>query len=297
MDNRTKITLSWELHEQGVSNSQIAIRLEVHRESVGLWLHGVREQGGLVSFLDAYRQAHKQPRPARQVPASTKRLVWQLREREHGCCGQKIAYFLEKEHSIALSVPKIYEILAEKYVIRSKWKKNQPRGPVPRASAPRQVVQMDTIDFGDVFAFTAVDIFSREADVLLAGELTSAQGKAFLHQCMARRFTPGHVQVVQTDGGPEFKGEFAQAVSSFCQRHRLARPYKKNEQSYIESFNRTVRKECLGWGKYQPDELPALSAEVEDFLWRYHHHRPHLAFAPMRPPLMEPPAPPMPERD
>lgn len=207
---------------------------------MGLWLKGVREQG-LLPFLDAYRQANKQPRPARQVPLSTKRLVWQLRAREHDCCGQKIAYFLEKEHAIALSVPKIYEVLAEKYVIRSKWKKNQPRGPVPQASAPRQVVQMDTIDFGKVFAFTAVDIFSREADVFLAGELTSGQGKAFLHQCMARRFTPGQVRVLQTDGGPEFKGEFAQAVCGFCERHRLARPYKKNEQSYIESFNRTVR--------------------------------------------------------
>jgi transposase InsO family protein len=221
----------------------------------------------------------------------TKRLVWQLREREHDCCGQKIAYFLEKEHNVALSVPKIYEVLAEKYVIRSKWKKNQHRGSVPQASAPRQVVQMDTIDFGRVFAFTAVDIFSREADVYLVGELTSAQGKAFLHQCMTRRFTPGHVQIVQTDGGPEFKGEFAQAVSGFCERHRLARPYKKNEQSYIESFNRTVRKECLGWGKYRPDELPALSAGVEAFLWRYHYHRPHLAFAPMRPPLRQLPTP------
>jgi transposase len=284
MDSRTKITLTWELHEQGVSNTQIAKRLEVHRETVGLWLKGVREQG-LVPFLDTYRQAHKQPRPARQVPLSTKRLVWQLREREHDCCGQKIAYFLEKEHGIALSVPKIYEILAEKYVIGSKGKKNQQRGPVPEASAPRQVVQMDTIDFGSVFAFTAVDIFSREADVLLAGELTSAQGKAFLHPCMTRRFTPGHVQIVQTDGGPEFKGEFAQVVGGFCERHRLARPYKKNEQSYIESFNRTVRKECLGWAKYQPDELPQLVQEVEAFLWRYHHHRPHLAFAPMRAPL------------
>jgi transposase len=290
MDTGTKITLAWQLHEQGTSNSQIAQHLQVHRETVGLWLKGVREQG-LLLFLDAYRQANKQPRPNRQVPPSTKRLVWQLREREHGCCGQKIAYFLERENGIVVSVPKIYEVLAEKYVIGSKWKKNQPRGPVPQASAPRQVVQMDTIDFGRVFAFTAVDIFSREADVFLATELTSAQGKVFLQRCMARRFAPGHVQVLQTDGGPEFKGEFAQAVCGFCDRHRLARPYKKNEQAHIESFNRTVRKECLGWGKYTSDELPSLTNEVEAFLWRYHYHRPHLSFKPMRTPLPELSAP------
>jgi len=37
----------------------------------------------------------------------------------------KDQYFLEKEYGISVSVPKIYEILAEKYVIKSKWKKNQ----------------------------------------------------------------------------------------------------------------------------------------------------------------------------
>ena len=52
---------------------------------------------------------------------------------------------IDKEQGVRLSVPKIYEILKEKYVIRSKWKKNRRRGPVPRARGPRQVVQMDTV--------------------------------------------------------------------------------------------------------------------------------------------------------
>ena len=58
---------------------------------------------------------------------------------------------------------KIYEVLAEKYVLRSKWKKNKVRGEVPQAHASRQVVEMDTVGFAVLFAFTAVDIFSREA--------------------------------------------------------------------------------------------------------------------------------------
>jgi len=67
--------------------------------------------------------------------------------------------------------------------------------------------------------------------------------------------------------------------------HRIARPYKKNEQIFIESFNRTVRSECFGWAKYHAEELPELTQEVETFLERCHYHRPHLAFEPMRPPL------------
>lgn len=280
---QTEIILAFELHHQGLSQVVIARRLGRNRETIGLWLRAIETQG-LKGFLCSSEGACQGPRPGRQVDALVKRWVWEIREREHDCCGQKIAYFLEMEHGIKLSVPKIYEVLKEKYTVRSKWKKNRVRGEVPQAHAPRQVLQMDTIAFGGVFAFTAVDIYSREADVLLRPSLTAKDGLAFLHFCMKRRFDR-FVQVVQTDGGSEFEKEFALQVWSYCAHHRIARPYKKNEQAFIESFNRTVRKECLGWALYQPHQLPALQARVEDFLNRYHHHRPHLAFEPMRPPL------------
>ena len=283
MEKATEIVLAQELFEQGLSKSAIARRLGRDRETIRLWLRGV-EQHGQKAFVDKNTAACKVPRPSRQVDALVKLWIWQIREREHDCCGQKIAYFLQKEHGVTLSVPKIYEVLAEKYVIRSKWKKNKMRGQVPVATAPREVIQMDTVDFGGLFAFTAVDIFSREADVLLRAELTADNGAAFLHRCMRRRFNR-FARVVQTDGGSEFEAEFKVQVWNYCGHHRIARPYKKNEQAHIESFNRTLRKECLGWAKYQPDDESRLFPVVEAFLQRYHFHRPHLAFMPMRPPL------------
>jgi len=283
MEKLTEITLAWELFQQGVPKSHIAKHLGRNRETVILWLQGIQAQG-LAAFLERYQQAKKQPRPPRQVRVTTKQLIWSIREREKDCCGQKIAYFLEKEHQITLSVPKIYEVLAEKYTLRSKWAKNQKRGAVPEAEAARQVVQMDSIHFGKVFAFTAIDIFSREADVLLRPSLLAADGEAFLKFTMPRRFG-GFVQTIQTDGGSEFEAEFAKEARLFCRQHRIARPYKKNEQSFIESFNRTVRQECLGWHKYGVEDLNDLTPQVEAFLERYHYHRPHLAFEPMRPPL------------
>ena len=283
MKKATEIVLCWELYEEGRSKSAIARRLGRHRDTIIEWIKGVESQG-LASFLERSGQACKVSRPSRQVDALVKLWVWQIREREHDCCGQKIAYFLELEHGVKLSVPKIYEVLAEKYVIRSKWKKNTWRGEAPQATAPRQVIEMDTIDFGGLFAFTAVDIYSREADVLLRPALTAENGAAFLHRCMRRRFNR-FVTIVQTDGGSEFEKEFAQQVWNYCDRHRIARPYKKNEQAHIESFNRTVRKECLGWAKYKVEDQARLMTRVEEFLERYHYHRPHLAFQPMRPPL------------
>ncbi len=285
VQKQTEIVLAWELYEQGLSKSAIARRLGRHRETIIEWIKAI-EQQGLTAFVEASQQACKVPRPARQVDALVKRHIWAVREREHDCCGQKIAYFLEREHGVRLSVPKIYEVLAEKYVLRSKHK-NHKRGPVPVATAARQIVEMDTVDFGGLFAFTAVDIYSREADVLLRPALTAEHGAAFLHRCMRRRFNR-FVEVVQTDGGSEFEAEFALEVWRYCGQHRIARPYKKNEQAHIESFNRTLRKECLGWGKFKSEDAVRLFPQVEAFLERYHYHRPHLAFVPMRPPLDTP---------
>ena len=274
MTNETLIVLCWELYEQRMPKTRLARRLGKHRETIHLWIKGIKG-AGLIGFLDKYQQAKKGEREKRRVDPIVKRWVGEIREREYECCGQKIQYFLKKEHGVHLSVPKIYEILAEKYVIRSKWKKNKQRGPIPQAVRPRQVIQMDTIDFGELFAFTAIDIFSREADVLLAPALTAEYGCRFLNQSMRRRFS-GHVNLLQTDGGPEFKADFKSKVNLFCSRHRIARPYRKNEQSYIESFNRTVRKECLGWQKYRLQDLPECQKMVELFLERYHYHRPHM---------------------
>lgn len=282
MLNQTQITIAWELHQKGISNTIIASNLGKHRETVGIWINQI-EKNGLLQFLDSYTNAKKVPREKRRVDPLIKCYVWDIREREMDCCGQKIQYFLQLDHGIHLSVPKIYEILAEKYVIRSKWKKNGKRGLVPEAIKPREVVQMDTIDFGDIFAFTGIDIFSKEVDILLSCELTSVSAEKFLDQSMERRFD-GYVDLVQTDGGPEFKDRFKEKVIVYCQRHRIARPYKKNEQSYIESFNRTVRKECLGWVKYRSSQLSYCQSLVEEFLDRYHYHRPHMGLG-MKPPL------------
>ena len=95
----------------------------------------------------------------------------------------------------------------------------------------------------------------------------------------------GHCQTLQTDGGSEFEAEFAQRAPAFADHHRIARPYKKNEQAFIERFNLTVRKECLGWAKYSSFWLSSLQREVDLWLCYYHFVRPSMAFVPMRPPL------------
>ena len=175
MDTRTRILLAAELATQGLSVSAIARPLDRHRETIGLWLKAVRLEGRS-AFRDRYAEAKTGPRRARQVPGAVKRLVWAMRARAHDCCGQKIPYVLAHEQHIHLSVPKIYAILAERYVLRPRGRTNQPRGVVPLATAPRAGIQMDTVGCGEVFAFTRGDIYTKEAEVVLQTGLTSEEG-------------------------------------------------------------------------------------------------------------------------
>jgi len=283
MKQISKIALAWDLFNQQATKKHIAGYLDIHRKTVQRWVAGIQEKGSLEAFIDQYLQAKKRPRRKRKVDGLVKVLVWQIREEKKSCCGQKIQYFLKRDYGLDLSVTKIYEILREKYVLRSKWKKNQKRGPIPKANRPREVLQLDSVDFGEIHAFNAIDIFSREVDVILRLSLTSRDGRISFETSMERRFD-GHVDLAQTDGGPEYKDEFKQTVLKYADRHRVARAYRKNEQAYIESFNRSLRKECLGWTKYKAKDLSMLTKEVEEYLKYYHYERPHLSLG-MRPPL------------
>lgn len=280
--NVTKITLVWELFQQRVPQLHIAKQVQVDRVTVYRWIQGIQKTGDLEVFLDQYLSAKKGERKKRKIDGLLKTRIFSLRDK-YDCCGQKLRYFLDEEYGTSLGVTSIYKILKEKYKLRSKWKKNQKRGHTPKASKSQEVIQMDTVDFGDVYAFTGVDIFSKEADVFLAPRLTASYGYSFLKQAMQRRFH-GFVETIQTDGGHEFKSEFKQHVLEYSQRHRVAHPYRKNEQSFIESFNRSLRKECLGWSNFRTKEIPTLTREVEEYLLYYHQKRPHISLG-MRPPL------------
>jgi len=283
MKQISKIALAWELFNQQTAKTHIAGHLDIHRKTVQRWVAGIQEKGSLETFIDAYLAAKKGPRRKRKVDGLVKILVWGIRDEKKSCCGQKIQYFLKRDYGLDLSVTKIYQILREKYVLRSKWKKNKKRGPIPQASQPREVIQLDSVDFGEIYAFNAIDIFSREVDVVLRLSLTSRDGRISFETSMKRRFG-GHVDLAQTDGGPEYKDEFKRVVLKYADRHRIARAYRKNEQAYIESFNRSLRKECLGWTKYKVKDLSMLTKEVKEYLKYYHYERPHLSLG-MRPPL------------
>ncbi len=278
MKTWTQLELAWELDRAGVKVSVIAQQVGKHRATVYRWLRGMRSVG-LREFVGEYKNAKKRPR-RRKVDPYVERRILSIRAEHCDCCGEKIVYWLNKER-IDLSRSTVYRVLNRHLRLRPKGRRNRPRGPVPRSEGPREVIQMDTVDFGGLFAYTAIDTYTREAQVILLPSLTGEDGRKALDAVMAYF---GSCKVLQTDGGREFMGEFEQRVGCYAQRHRVARPYRQNEQAFVESFHRTLRKECLGWWKYKPSDREQLQEEVQEYLDYYHYQRPHLGLG-MRPPL------------
>jgi len=60
---------------------------------------------------------------------------------------------------------------------------------------------------------------------------------------------------------------------------RKRRRYHPQPKSFgdIESFNRSLRKECLGWRKYKQSEITSLNQELQDYSIWYHNKRPHMS--------------------
>lgn len=272
-DSITKIKICHSLLQNGVSPEDIPDQLGVHRATVYRWIKGIKLKG-INKFIRDYKNAKKGRRRSNRTDMITKLRVYKIRQENHRCCGEKIKYFLKKQYNEELSVPTIYRILGERYQLRSKWKKHCQRGFVKKGSQPRESVQTDTVDFGSIYAFTAIDTFTKEASVVLKTKLTAKAGKEALKEQLNFFKQINHIQ---RDGGSEFKAEWQKYAKQHINSIRTARPYKKNEQAFIERFNGILRKECLGYLKYKKSDLKHLQEKVNQYLDYYHNTRPHLS--------------------
>jgi transposase InsO family protein len=268
--------VAWALRKQQVPVDEIAHEVERDRATVYRWLKGIRLYG-IEGYIRRYRRAKKGRRVRKTHPHLEQRVL-RLRREYRGCCGQKIVYLLKQE-GVLLSVSTVYRILNKHLQLRKHSR--TPKGePLEKATRARQVIQMDTLDLGEVYAYTAIDTFTREGQVLIRPTLQAEDGKAALEHIMQ---VFGHCQVIQTDGGSEFEKDFVEAVDDYVERHRIARPYKKNEQAFIECFNGTLRREEFGHTPFKASDLELAQERADAFLDYYHHKRPHLALGMMTP--------------
>lgn len=272
METVTQIHVAWELKKAGHKADEIAAQLGKNRATIYRWLRGIRQRG-IRGYVGYFKQC-KRGRRQRQTHGYLVQRVLSLRRAYRDCCGEKLVYLLSVE-GIKLSLSSVYRILKRHLLLRKKRPAFQGAA-MQQATHPRQVLQVDTVNLGEVYAYTAIDTFTRQAAIVIRPSLQAADGKRALAQIGARM---GRVEVLQTDGGSEFKAECAASMHHHCQQHRIARPYKKNEQAFIEAFNGTLRREEFGHTPFKVEDLPLVQQRADAFLAYYHQRRPHLSLA------------------
>jgi len=225
-----------------------------------------------------------------QTPPHVRQRILELREENPGCGREKLHRLLLAE-GIAISPKSIDRVigrlkargvLREPLRMRKSAKPHLQRLRRPhdlRVDEPGALVQMDSkyvqlANGKTVFQFGAIDCFTRKRVVDLAPALTSEEGALFLGKVISG--FPFPVQAIQSDGGPEFLGQFTKTVAELRLTHYFNRPYYPQGNGRIERSFRTDDDEF-----YHVYDLPAdfggLRAALLAWNHRYESWRLHQA--------------------
>lgn len=279
MRTLTQYEVAWNMKQAGSTMEQITTVVGKHRATVYRWFKQIKRLG-IREFLRR-KLVCKVRRPKARTPERIIELMVDIRNR-WGWCGQKIRKELRDKHGISLGLSTVYRWLHRRFTkagvgIRRYHKYRA----LVTATAPRQVVEHDTVDLGELYAYTAIDIFAKEPSVYIGTNLEMATGAAAL--AYHSRFY-GFVKLQQSDNGSEFQTDFREAVLARGSMHRYSRPYKKNEQSHIENFNKALRNECFGRLHYRKDQLEEVRLQAKLFTQHYIHERWHMGLPDMMTP-------------
>ena len=148
---------------------------------------------------------------------------------------------------------------------------------LPKASRPNEHWSMDFMQ--DVICngrrfrvLTVIDTFTRECPVIeVDTSLTGERVTRVLDWLALTRSVP---EAITVDNGPEFAG-MAMDLWAYQRGVKLdfIRPGKPTENGYIESFNATVRRDCLK--QHYFTSLEEAKRLIEAWRLEYNQFRPH----------------------
>lgn len=280
MRTLTHYEVAWNMSRAGSAMEQITDVVGRDRSTVYRWLARIRRLG-IREFLRR-KTVCKVRRPRAQTPEYIVQKIVDIRN-NFGWCGAKIRKELKVNHGISLAVSTIYRWLHRCFTKAAVGvKRYKKHAAMVTAAAPREVVEHDTVDLGGgVYAYTAIDIFTKEPSVYIGNNLEMETGALAFERHHAFYGATG---LHQSDGGSEFQTTFREAVTATGSAHRYSRPYKKNEQSHIENFNKALRSECFPKGEYRQADIPKLQSQANGFTKHYVTRRWHMGL----PDLMTP---------
>jgi len=204
--------------------------------------------------------------------------------------GYRRIHVLLRREGWKLGKEQAYRLYAqEKLQLRSKLPKRRKMVVVRNQRVrPEGLDEVWSLDFvadqladGTKFrALTVMDVFSREALAIEVGKrLRGEHVVATLDRLIRTRKTPRYLFV---DNGGEFSGRL---LDLWAYHHKVridfSRPGKPVDNCFVESFNGSLRDECLNVHWF--DSLEQAKQQIEAWRSDYNESRPHMALANVTP--------------
>ena len=231
------------------------------------------------------RQARStQRKPSRRNPHTAIRLrmheIAQVRVRY----GYRRFHVLLKREGWSVGRNLVYRLYREEGLVLRRRRPRRRKAAVNREARYRALRTNDawSVDFvhdqlsnGQSFrALTVIDVYSREALAIEVGQrLRGEHVVAVLNRLVQKHGAP---RCLFADNGAEFTG---QIMDLWAYHHAVridfSRRGKPTDNAFIESFNGTLRDECLNLHWF--DDLAQTAALIEAWRHDYNESRPHTA--------------------
>lgn len=104
---------------------------------------------------------------------------------------------------------------------------------------------------------------------------SSRKAKDFLEKLVY--LSSGDIQIVHSDNGSEFAGEFEKACKELAIEQVYSRVRTPKDNPALERFNWTVQDEWLSLSEVGLDVIEEANKDLTDWLVEYNFHRPHQA--------------------
>lgn len=262
----------------GMRKAHVARMYGVHRATIGKWVE--RFPKGHHNFHNdffIFTTSSKPKHHPNQTPQHIVDEIISLRKKLGRCAPVIHAHIVSQGYSV--SERTVGRILKREGLVRKKkqtryFKSIYPR---PKAETVGDLVQMDTIhyvkaDGSRCYLYCLIDVYSRLAYAEYHMNLRQRTSLAVIQN--GQKYLGFSFAMVQTDHGPEFRGNLTTLLGREGIKLRHSRIKKPNDNAHIERFNRTIQEECF---KGLLPKEARVKEELVNYLAYYNNYRLHLS--------------------
>ncbi len=242
-----------------------------------------------IQSLEEYSRAPKRRRTWEVSPIQEKRIIF-LRERYPRYGKKKLKIYYLETYQEDISTWKIERVVKKHHLFPDPKKHKQRLYQRQRSQDKTRIGEIKGSYTGTLWhtdsviinwygarrvIFTAIEDKTKLAFARVYPGSTSRKATDFLKRLVY--LSSGEIQIVHSDNGSEFAGEFEKACQELSIKQVYSRVRQPKDNPALERFNRTLQEEWLELSSVGLDEIGEANIDLTDWLVEYNSHRPHQA--------------------